>query len=248
MTAKLNLDHALRAVQILNGDKPFELRIEQAPPAGEKKGQVIAEWPKGEAELRKLLIHHDKACAKSIWCSFQPLNGRRKGFVTNEDVKRRDWFFIDVARTDTENPATLQELAEAKKVFDAVLAFLAAQSITPRLVGLSGNGWHAYLPLDGWPNDEAHADLAKSFLKFLADKFNSENGKIDIGICNVGRVAKLFGTVNRKGVESEGRPYRTAEIHTEDLKAPANSVFFLRFWWTRPGSNRRPPRCERGES
>ena len=46
----------------------------------------------------------------------------------------------------------------------------------------------------------------------LANKFDNEIVKIDTVVYNASRITKVVGTIARKGLESEGRPYRMARV------------------------------------
>jgi hypothetical protein len=50
----------------------------------------------------------------------------------------------------------------------------------------------------------------------LATKFDNDTVGVDRVVYNAGRITKIPGTIARKGVESEGRPYRMAMI-VDDL-------------------------------
>jgi hypothetical protein len=76
----------------------------------------------------------------------------------------------------------------------------------------SGNGMHVYFPLDDLPNDEDEKSLCKSFLLCLARLLDTANIKIDTGVYNASRITKVPGTIARKGLETEDRKYRMAEV------------------------------------
>jgi hypothetical protein len=56
-----------------------------------------------------------------------------------------------------------------------------------------GGGWYGYRATKG-----------------LADKFDNNIVKVDTSVFNASRITKVVGTIARKGIESEGRPYRKA--------------------------------------
>jgi hypothetical protein len=59
-------------------------------------------------------------------------------------------------------------------------------------------------------NDEESKKFVQSFLKSLAEKFDNDIVKVDTSVFNASRITKVVGTIARKGIESEGRPYRMA--------------------------------------
>jgi hypothetical protein len=77
---------------------------------------------------------------------------------------------------------------------------------------MSGNGVHLYYPLDSLPNDEASKTRVQTLLQTLAGKFDNGVVRIDRSVINASRITKVPGTLARKGVESEDRPYRMARV------------------------------------
>jgi len=52
----------------------------------------------------------------------------------------------------------------------------------------------------------------EQFLKALAVRFNNSVVGADTSVFNASRITKVIGTVARKGIASEGRPYRIARL------------------------------------
>jgi len=52
----------------------------------------------------------------------------------------------------------------------------------------------------------------QSLLKQLAAEFDNATVKIDTTVFNASRITKVVGTIARKGMESQGRPYRMAQV------------------------------------
>ena len=204
---KLDFEHVLKAHQILRADgEPFEVRYKNARGAS-------SEWPGSIDALRKLLEKLDRPEIEGIWWSFQPLGAETNGATKDAAIRLRRWLFLDMDRAVKSNsPASFEELAALRSVFDSALAFLAGHNIVPRLFGNSGNGWHAYFRLVDWPNDEEHKTLVKSFLEMMAAKFNSPVAEVDTSVFNAGRVTKILGTVSRKGVATTDRPHRPTGV------------------------------------
>jgi hypothetical protein len=75
----------------------------------------------------------------------------------------------------------------------------------------SGNG--AYLlfriALD---NNDAAKQLLERVLKALAQRFNDDEVEIDVTTFNASRIARIPGSVNRKGDSTETRPHRRAAL------------------------------------
>jgi hypothetical protein len=120
---------------------------------------------------------------------------------------------IDIDRTTgTKQPASSDELELTKAVADDVMQFLTGIGWpTPRRV-MSGNGMHLYYLLVNVENYQAHKNLIKHALNYLAQRFNNSDASVDTAVYNASRITKIPGTVMRKGKESIGRPYRTAVV------------------------------------
>ena len=111
----------------------------------------------------------------------------------------RHWIFIDVDPVRETDPGSDEELAAAESKYEAVLVALRERGIEPGMTAMSGNGYHIYVPVDGWPNDEEHNSLVKAFIGMLDAKFSDDRAKVDAATANPGRLAKIPGTVSRKG-------------------------------------------------
>jgi hypothetical protein len=69
-----------------------------------------------------------------------------------------------------------------------------------------------YYVLPEFKNSEESKEFTQTLLLNLSDKFDNEIVKIDTSVFNASRITKVVGTVARKGLESEGRPYRMARM------------------------------------
>jgi hypothetical protein len=108
-------------------------------------------------------------------------------------------------------PASIAEIKEAEQVADAIATRL--QSVWPfePFRVMSGNGIHLYLPLDDVPNDPEFKELCRQFLIDM-DQFETATIKVDKVVYNASRITKVPGTIARKGIEADGRPYRMAIV------------------------------------
>ena len=129
------------------------------------------------------------------------------------DIAFRNLLLIDIDRTgDTKQPATDQDIQNAKDLADEVMAYLSGLGWPPPTRVMSGNGHHLYYALDALPNSTESKVLISQALKGLAKKFNNENVSIDPKVSNASRITKVPGTIMRKGEESSDRPYRMAVV------------------------------------
>jgi hypothetical protein len=133
--------------------------------------------------------------------------------VKDEDISYRDLLLIDIDRVQkAKEPATDEEVEAAKQLADTVMAYLATNEWPEPIRVMSGNGHHLYYVLPEVANDDQSKQYVQSLLKSLAAEFDNDTVKIDTTVFNASRITKVVGTVARKGLESEGRPYRMARI------------------------------------
>jgi hypothetical protein len=133
--------------------------------------------------------------------------------VCDSDIENRVLLLIDFDRAGKAKvPASDTEVADARRVADLVAEYLSAQGWDEPIRVMSGNGHHLYYHLDHLPNDDKSKDAIQSLLNWLAAKFDSQSTHIDTGVYNASRITKIPGTIARKGLESEGRPYRMARV------------------------------------
>jgi hypothetical protein len=133
--------------------------------------------------------------------------------VKDEDINYRDLLLIDIDRAQkAKQPATDEEVHAAKQLADTVMTYLALNDWPEPIRVMSGNGHHLYYVLPAMANDEESKQYVQSLLKSLAAEFDNETVKIDTTVFNASRITKVVGTIARKGLESEGRPYRMAVV------------------------------------
>src|SRR5262249_15856035 len=136
--------------------------------------------------------------------------------ATDADVLRRRWLLIDAdpQRSDPGQPgeklsATDSEKAKAREIAEAVRGDLRAKGWPEPVLADSGNGYHLLSIIDLPADDRG---LVKGVLKGVADRFDTDAVKIDHAVFNPSRICKLYGTLARKGEDTEDRPYRETEL------------------------------------
>ena len=133
--------------------------------------------------------------------------------VTDADISHRELVLIDIDRTSGEKvPANDYELEAANQLADEVSAYLEHLEWPDPIRVMSGNGHHLYYVLPEFKNSEESKEFTQTLLLNLSDKFDNEIVKIDTSVFNASRITKVVGTVARKGLESEDRPYRMARM------------------------------------
>jgi hypothetical protein len=133
--------------------------------------------------------------------------------VKDEDINYRDLLLIDIDRVEKKKePATDEEIEAANQLAEIVMGYLALNDWPEPIRVMSGNGHHLYYVLPEIQNNEEAKKYVQNLLKSLATEFDNDIVKIDTTVFNASRITKVVGTVARKGMESEGRPYRMARV------------------------------------
>jgi len=113
-----------------------------------------------------------------------------------------------ISSTDAEHEAALE-------MVQIIQADLEKEGWPEPLVGDSGNGGHLVYPLD-LPVDDKTAALLKALLSGLARRYADLlahlNLELDQVVFNPARLTKLYGTMARKGDNTQDRPHRLARI------------------------------------
>lgn len=153
---------------------------------------------------------------------YTPMNPIRPDFrglggAKDSDIECRTWVLIDIDRKgDTSCPASEEEVDAARTLARSIRDYLASLGWPTPLVMESGNGLHLYYPLANLENSDTVTAQIRRTLSGLATKFDTDVVGVDCVVYNAARITKIPGTIARKGIESEGRPYRMA-IMLDDL-------------------------------
>lgn len=166
---------------------------------------------------------------KGIYFTINSIDSTISRSASDKDIVSRDDFFIDIdsERPDHDLSATNEERGAVSAKTNAIIAFVCGDVGFPEPIRVdSGNGEHLHFPID-MPNDEPSRELIKKSLQVLADRFNDEKVKIDTVVHNASRIARLPGTVARKGIDTPDRPHRTARILSvpDELEAVPTELF-----------------------
>ena len=134
--------------------------------------------------------------------------------TVDKDVIKLRWLMVDLDPERVSGVCSTDEEHEASVVVAReVAAFLKDQAWGSPIVVDSGNGTHLYYPVD-LPTDQASA--LKRVLDALDFKFSSPTVKIDPTTYKPAQLARLAGSVNRKGDTTADRPHRPVRF----LSAP----------------------------
>lgn len=139
------------------------------------------------------------------------INSIAKGDATKtENILRRRWLVLDFdpvkATTESNSSSTDTEKAETSERAKRCEEYLNSVGFPEPIRGDSGNGTHRIYRID-LPNDQKSYDLIAAFLGKLKEKF-----QIDVTMKDAPRIAKLYGTISRKGINTPERPHRRSRL------------------------------------
>jgi hypothetical protein len=140
------------------------------------------------------------------------LRGKKaEGATTNDkNVGTLCWFFIDL---DPERPAGIsasdEQLTWARERAERIRADLVAAGWPAPVVAVSGNGIHLLFRIQ---LAARQADLLSRCLSALDHRYSDERVKVDKTTFNASRLITLYGTVKRKGDDTDARPHRQAHL------------------------------------
>lgn len=202
--------------------------------------ELRAIWPKGSPETRPARTKHFRACdypsldalrlafenaalsfnaaGYNVYTVMNPIKAdfSGSGGAKDPDIRYRDLLLVDIDRIgDTSSPANQMELDAAKALAGEIREYLHHQDWPEPFTVMSGNGFHLYYLIDT-PNDEQSTELVRATLKNLARIFDNKIVGVDTTVFNASRITKVPGTIMRKGLATEDRPYRMAVVYDEN--------------------------------
>lgn len=132
--------------------------------------------------------------------------------TTDSNILKRHWLLLDLDPNRVPNTSSTQEQLDAAYAkSEEVKRYLHEQGWPAPLIGISGNGFHLYYPID-LPNNNESRDLIKNALAGLAAIFDDDQVEIDQSVFNAARITKLFGTVANKGEHTQLTPWRLSAL------------------------------------
>lgn len=134
--------------------------------------------------------------------------------TSDRDVQARRHLLVDVDPVrPTGISSTDAEHAAAIALVTAIADSLTARGWPEPVLADSGNGGHLIYAID-LPVDDA--GLVKRVLAKLSQQHTTPTLKVDEKVFNPSRISKIYGTLTRKGENTDDRPHRYSRI----LRAP----------------------------
>ena len=225
-TGTLIHDHVLRALAAFS-DKPggtFQLMNLELGKGGREYTRYgyFDDWDQLATEAARLTLQKN---SKAVYVNLQEIDpeclNRAENklldsakAVTAGDVVRYRNFLVDLDRKGVKDiSATDDEKASIQHALDELTEFLIHDLDwpDPRFKGDSGNGAHVNWVID-LPATKESQDLVKRCYQALQQKFGNDIISIDASLADPNQLIKLYGTMTRKGDNTEKRPHRFSKL------------------------------------
>lgn len=143
--------------------------------------------------------------------SFNRLQVAEKGTLTSDQqITRRRWLPIDI---DPQRPSgissTQSELDASQEIARKIAGDMTNDGWPCPLIACSGNGWHVLYRIDEPIDDNG---LIKRVIERMSTLYSVGACHVDEKVFNPARIWKLYGTLARKGDNTEDRPHRWSAI------------------------------------
>lgn len=152
---------------------------------------------------------------ETVYWGINPINRAHTASTAKKgDVACRRWLLVDIDPIKPEehkdDSATDEEHEEARILAMDVQVYLGERDWPAPIVIDSGNGWYLLYRID-LPNTTHAQSVLKAVYYHLHERFDG-GGTIDRSVHNANRLAKLPGSVARKGTPTPERPHRMCRI------------------------------------
>lgn len=148
-----------------------------------------------------------------------------KNTTNDNDIVGYKWLFVDV---DPQRPAGVssseEQLQKAKERGNQIYMFMKNLGFNDPVTALSGNGIHLLYRIQ-IANNEDNKSLVKGCLAALDMFFSNDELKIDTTNFNPSRICKLYGTMARKGSNTEQNPHRLSHLLSEGSREPTDRIY-----------------------
>lgn len=152
----------------------------------------------------------DEACFSRS--QHETLEKYAKITTSDKDITTRQWLLIDADPVRASGiSSTDAEKKNARILLGKVYNYLRDIGLEYPVVADSGNGYHLLYKVN-LKNNQMATDIIKEFLQSLDIMFSDDKVSIDTTVFNPSRITKLYGTVARKGANTEERPHRMSRI------------------------------------
>lgn len=117
------------------------------------------------------------------------------------------------------------ELEAARQLGRTIFKYMKATGWNDPIIAESGNGVHLLYKIG--IKADGRAEMVKGCLQALDAMFSTDAVKVDTTTFNPARICKLYGTLAKKGADTEERPHRMSRIIFAPKQLAANDIALL---------------------
>ena len=121
--------------------------------------------------------------------------------------------------------SSAEELEAARQLGRTIFKYMKATGWNDPIIAESGNGVHLLYKIG--IKADGRAELVKGCLQALDAMFSTDAVKVDTTTFNPSRICKLYGTLAKKGANTEERPHRMSRIIFAPKQLAANDIALL---------------------
>jgi KaiC/GvpD/RAD55 family RecA-like ATPase len=148
--------------------------------------------------------------------------------TSDSEIIGRKWLMIDLDPKRTAGiSSSNEELEYARLKARDVFRFLRDNGFNDPVVCMSGNGYHLMYPCRIAVSEETDK-LVERFINALAMLFTDDKVDVDKQCKNKARLSKVYGTIAKKGSNSEDRPWRTSRIVSVPDEIKPNDIEYIK--------------------
>lgn len=165
--------------------------------------------------LDAMLSWAGKRAGETVYWNINPVNRGHSGATARKaDVACRRWLLVDIdpikPPEHKDDSATDEEHEQARVLACDVQVYLGEREWPAPVVIDSGNGWYLLYRID-LPNTPHAQAVLKRIYYHLHERFDG-GGTVDRSVHNANRLAKLPGSLSRKGAPTAERPHRPCRL------------------------------------
>ena len=218
---KFDIKGIKQAIEILKPNRQlYEIRVLLG---NGKKKTTISGFFKGTDNIEEAL-NHASVEKGNVFISLQALNEQcysmeqHERFVqtdttiSDSDITDYEWFLVDLdpkRKSGISSSSAELKLARTKAL--KIKSFLIERGFSEPIEAMSGNGIHLLFKVN-FPNTEENELLYKKCLYVIDSFFSDDEVDVDKSVFNPSRVSKLYGSIARKGANTDERPHRLSKI------------------------------------
>lgn len=236
LSKDLDLEEVKKTIKLLKNDSElFEVRIISSNKFNNYSG-YFKNFETLEPELKKVMLKSksdnfnayitlNKIVEENYFKEQKNIFKKSNETTSDDAITDYSWILIDLDPIRRSKiSSSYNEKEKAFELLEVLKSNLKASGFGNPLLADSGNGYHLLYKVD-FENNEENRDMVQQFLKLLDLMFSTKEVDIDTNVFNPSRITSLYGTLKRKGSNSDERPHRISNILNDNYtKTSLNTI------------------------